>query len=100
MVSEIVSLKTNRPMQDQEFISAIDQMDADFLSKTKGYVGTELIRGREDQAWTVIIHWKNLAQAQKALKEFAQSPYTQKYRDCVDHKSVCFHMTDQVYTWN
>ena len=98
-VTEIVSFKTINGISDNELISIINNLDANFLSKTKSYIDTELIKGKEEQAWTIIIHWRTMAEATEAIMEFAKSPLTEEYRNAIDPKSVSFHFTDQIKTW-
>ena len=63
------------------------------------YIDTELIKGKEEQSWTIIIHWRTLAEATEAIMEFTKSPLTAEYRNAVDPRSVSFHLTDQIKTW-
>ena len=98
-VTEIVSFKTINGISDNELISIINNLDTNFLSKTKSYIDTELIKGKEEQSWTIIIHWRTMAEATEAIMEFTKSPLTAEYRNAVDQKSVSFHLTDQIKTW-
>ena len=87
IVTEIVNFKI------------INNLDTNFLSKTKGYIDTELIKGKEEQTWIIIIHWRTMVEGNKAIKEFANSPLTAEYRNVLDPKSVSFHFTEQIQTW-
>ena len=98
-VTEIVSFKTINGISDNELIRIINNLDTNFLSKTKSYIDTELIKGKEKQSWTIIIHWRTMAEATEAIMEFTKSPLTAEYRNAVDQKSVSFHLTDQIKTW-
>jgi len=98
-VTEIVSFKTINGISDNELIRIINDLDTNFLSKTKSYIDTELIKGKEEQSWTIIIHWRTMAEATEAIMEFAKSPLTEEYRNAIDPKSVSFHFTDQIHTW-
>ena len=98
-VTEIVSFKTINGISDNELISIINNLDTNFLSKTKSYIDTELIKGKEEQSWTIIIHWRTMAEATEVIKEFANSPLTEEYRNVLDPQSVNFHFTDQIQTW-
>ena len=100
LATEIVSFKTINGIYDNELIKIINNLDTNFLSKTKCYIDTELIKGKEEQSWTIIIHWRTMAEATEAIKEFANSPLTAEYRNILDPKSVSFHFTEQIQTWN
>ena len=99
IVTEIVSFKTISGISDNELIKIINNLDANFLSKTKAYIDTELIKGKEEQTWIIIIHWRTMTEATEAIKEFSNSPLTEEYRKVLDPKSVSFHFTDQIWTW-
>ena len=98
-VTEIVSFKTINGISDNELIRIINNLDTNFLRKTKSYIDTELIKGKEEQSWTIIIHWRTLAEATEAIIEFTKSPLTAEYRDAINPKSVSFHFTDKIQTW-
>lgn len=98
-VTEIVSFKTINGISDNDLIKIINNLDTNFLSKTKGYIDTELIKGKEEQTWIIIIHWRTMVEANEAIKEFANSPLTEEYRNVLDPKSVSFHFTEQIGAW-
>ena len=98
-VTEIVSFKKISGISDYGLINIINNLDTNFLSKTKSYIDTELIKGKEEQSWTIIIHWRTMAEATEAIMEFAKSPLTEEYRNVLDPKSVSFHITEQIKTW-
>ena len=99
IATEIVNFKTINGISDNELIKIINNLDTNFLSKTKGYIDTELIKGNEEQTWIIIIHWRTMVEGNKAIKEFANSPLTAEYRNVLDPKSVSFHFTEQIQTW-
>lgn len=99
IATEIVNIKTINGISDEEFVKIINNLDTKFLCKTKGYIDTELVKGKEEQNWIVIIHWRTIAEGNEALKEFAISPLTEEYRTVIDPQSVIFHFTDQTQTW-
>ena len=99
IVTEIVSFKTISGISDDELIKIINNLNTNFLSKTDCYIDTELIKGKEEQTWTIIIHWRTMTEATEAIKEFSNSPLTEEYRKILDPKSVSFHFTDQIWTW-
>ena len=99
IVTEIVSFKTISGISDNELIKIINNLNTNFFSKTECYIDTELIKGKEEQTWTIIIHWRTMTEAIEAIKEFSNSPLTEEYRKILDPKSVSFHFTDQVWTW-
>lgn len=99
MVTEIVNFKTINGISNNELIKIINDLDTNFLSKTKGYIDTELIKGKEEQTWIIIIHWRTMVEANEGIKEFANSPLTEEYRNVLDPKSVSFHFTEQIQTW-
>ena len=99
IATEIVNFKTINGISDNELIKIINNLDTNFLSKTKGYIDTELIKGKEEQTWIIIIHWRTTAEGNEAIKEFSNSPLTEEYRKILDPKSVSFHFTDQIWTW-
>ena len=99
IATEIVNFKPINGISETELIKIINNLDTNFLSKTKAYIDTELIKGKEEQAWIIIIHWRTMTEATEAIKEFSNSPLTEEYRKILDLKSVSFHFTDQIWTW-
>jgi hypothetical protein len=99
IATEILNFKTIIGISDNKLIEIINKLDANFLCKTKGYIDTELIKGKEEGTWTIIIHWRTLEEGNQAFKEFANSPLTEEYRNVLDQKSVSFHFTKQIQTW-
>ena len=99
IVTEIVSFKTISGISDNELIKIINNLNTNFLSKTECYIDTELIKGKEEQTWTIIIHWRTMTEATEAIKEFSNSPLTEEYRKILDPKSVSFHFTEQIRAW-
>lgn len=99
IATEIVNVKTIKGISDEEFVKIINNLDTNFLSKTNGYIDTELIKGNEEQTWIIIIHWRTMAKGNEAFKDFASSPLTEEYRTAIDPQSVIFHFTDQTQTW-
>ncbi len=96
IVTEIVSFKTISGISDNELIKIINNLNTNFLSKTECYIDTELIKGKEKQTWTIIIHWRTMTEATEAIKEFSNSPLTEEYRNVLNPKSVSFHITEQI----
>ena len=70
IATEIVKFKTINGISDNELIKIIYNLDTNFLSKTKGYIDTELIKGKEEQTWIIILHWRTMVEGNEAIKEF------------------------------
>ena len=99
IATEILNVKTINGISDDDFIEIINNLDTKFLSNTKGYIDTELLKGKEEQSWIIIIHWRTIAEGNEAFKEFANSPLTEEYRKSIDPQSVGFHFTEQIKIW-
>jgi heme-degrading monooxygenase HmoA len=98
-VTEVVKFKTIDGVSDDQLINIVDNLDANYLREVKGYLDTELIKEKEAQAWTIIIHWRNMAEASEAIKNFPESPLTEEYRMSLDPKSVDLYFTEQIWNW-
>lgn len=98
-VTEIVGFKTVDGVSADELIQIINKLDDDYLSKTKGYIDTELVKGKEEHSWIVIIHWRSMAEASEAIQDFPASDLTKDFRRIQDPKSISFHFAEQVQLW-
>ena len=100
IATEIVSFKTINGISGNELIKILDDLEANFLSKTKSYIDSELVAGKEGQTWMMIVHWRTMEEAHEAIKEFMHSPLTEEYRSTLDPKSVSLHLGEQRQIWN
>ncbi|MCG8569961.1 MAG: hypothetical protein MJB14_07450, partial [Spirochaetes bacterium] len=97
---EIAQFKSVEEYSDEQFIELVDSLENNFHIQQKGYVDTELIKGKEKGDWIMIQHWRTMEEAKESSKKFAQSPATESFRNALDPKSVNLHFTNQIKTWN
>ncbi len=96
-VTEIVTFKTAEAYSDNTLIQIVDSLNKNFMTKQAGYLDTELIKGKEERAWMMILHWESMELAKEVSKVFVKSPDTEEYRNAL--AEVNLHFTEQVKFW-
>lgn len=99
IVTEIVEFKLTRVMTDEEFIPIVDALEINFHSKQKGFIDTELVRGKESGQWLMIQHWESLDDAKEVVKMMMKIPITEEFRQSLDPTSVKMSLLYKVKTW-
>jgi hypothetical protein len=63
---------------EEALISASEALQHDFLSRQRGFVRRELLRGRNGQ-WVDLVHWESEAAASAAFAAAEASPICRTY---------------------
>ena len=93
IVTEIVEFKLAKAMPEEDFL------EKNFHSKQKGFIDTELVRGKESGQWLMIQHWASLDDAKEVVKLMMQVPITEEFRQSLDPTTVKMSLLQQVKTW-
>ena len=99
IITEVVEFRLNKAMTDEEFINIVDALENNFHSKQKGFIDTELLRGKEAGQWKMIQHWESLNDAKEVVKTMMKVPITEEFRRSIDPTSVKMSLAEQVKTW-
>ncbi len=65
-------------VDEAALLAASDVLQAEFLSKQRGFIKRELLKGKNDQ-WVDIVYWNSLEEAEQAARKAATSPVCYKY---------------------
>jgi len=99
IVTEIVEFKLAKAMPEEEFLKIVDYLEKLFHSKQKGFIDTELVRGKEAGQWLMIQHWASLDDAKEVVKMMMKVPITEEFRQSLDPTTVKMSLLQQVKTW-
>jgi hypothetical protein len=72
-VIEVVIMKVKEGISDDEFLKAAKNID-ETVSKFPGFISRELAKDEKGN-WIDLVHWTDLASAQKAADEVMKSPH-------------------------
>ncbi len=100
IVIEIVEFRVLSGTQAEEFIKIVDSLERDFHSQQKGFISTELARGRENGCWIMIQHWECMDDAKQVIKLMMKTPITEEFRKVLDPTSVKMSLLEQVSVWD
>jgi hypothetical protein len=65
-------------VDEAALIEASNALQTDFLSKQRGFVRRDLLKGRDNQ-WVDIVYWSSRQEADQASKNAANSPACHQY---------------------
>lgn len=99
ITTEIAEFKTVDGITDEHFFDIVNSLEIKYHMKQKGYIDTELIKGKEDKKWLLIQHWRNKEEAKEASKNFVNSSDTLEFRNSLEPKSVSLYFTEQLGKW-
>ncbi|SES99197.1 hypothetical protein SAMN05660297_01121 [Natronincola peptidivorans] len=99
IATEIVEFKFNPNLSDEECIGIVDELEVNFHSKQKGFIDTELAKGK-DGKWTMIQHWATMEDVKVVVKLMMQEPTTEAFRKAIDPTTVKMQLLEQIHTWS
>lgn len=67
---------------EKTLLQASEALQKDFLSKQKGYIRRELLKGKNNQ-WVDLVYWESREDAEQAAKNAAQSAACRNYFQCM-----------------
>ncbi len=99
IVIEMVEFKIISGVEDAEFIKIVDSLETNFHSKQKGFISTELTKGKEKGYWMMIQHWACMEDAKEVIKMMMKTPITEEFRKVLEPSSVKMSLLEQVRVW-
>lgn len=99
IVTEIIEFKVAKAMPEEEFLTIVNYLEENFHSKQKGFIDTELVRGKEAGQWLMIQHWASLDDVKEVVKMMMKVPITEEFRQSLDPTTVKMSLLQQVRTW-
>lgn len=95
-ITEIASFNTISGTKELEFIEIVDALEKEFHMNQKGYIDSELIKGKEENQWIMIQHWETKNDAIESSRRMMQDEITEKFRNSLDSKSVKLSYLKQI----
>lgn len=99
IITEIVEFKVFPNVSNESVIKNVDFIEINFHTKQKGFIDTELIKGKEEGNWIMIQHWKSLSEAKEASGKMTKSEFTKEFIKIIDKRSVKLQFLEQIQTW-
>ncbi len=98
IVTEIVEFKFNTSVPYEECIRIVDSLEERFHSRQKGFIDTELAKGKEDK-WIMIQHWASMEDLKAVAQLMMKEPSTEEFRKAIDPTSVKMQCLNQIQLW-
>ncbi|PAB59480.1 antibiotic biosynthesis monooxygenase family protein [Anaeromicrobium sediminis] len=98
-ITEIVEFNIMPGISDEEFIEIVNSLEEGFHKKQKGFIDTELVKGK-DRQWIMIQHWESRDSVKESSRLLMREEITNDFRDMIDPKSVRMLILDKIKTWN
>ncbi|MCX7711422.1 MAG: antibiotic biosynthesis monooxygenase [Clostridia bacterium] len=99
-VTEIVEFKISPGISEEEFVQIVDSLEVNYHSQQKGFMDTELVKGREEGQWLMIQHWNSTEEAKESSRKMFKTETTEAFRSIIDPKSVRMLLGEQIKSWN
>lgn len=97
--TEIVEFVLSENISQSEFIEIVNSLENEFHSKMKGFVDTELLKGKRDNEWIMIQHWDSFDDCKNAVQAMMKSECTEKFRSVIDAQSVKMTILERCGYW-
>ena len=99
IITEIADFKVIPDISDEEVIKIVDFVERNFHTKQTGFIDTELVKGKEENQWLMIQHWRTLSEAKEASGKMTKSELTKEFIKILDLKSIKLVFMEQIKTW-
>lgn len=99
IITEIASFNTISGIKESEFIEIVDALEKEFHMNQRGYIDSELVKGKEENQWIMIQHWETKNDALVSSRRMMQDEITEKFRNSLDPKSVKLSYLEQILKW-
>lgn len=83
MIVETAWFRTKAGVSEKEFLAASNMAHDGYLSKCKGFVSRELLKGADGQ-WVDVVHFNTHADADAAARDFPRSPSAKEFEAAID----------------
>lgn len=100
MCTEIAEFQVISKVTDEEFIKIVEELEENYHSIQKGFIGTELVKGNEHCQWIMIQHWESIEEAREASKMMMKTPITESFRQALDPRTIKIRYLTHVKRWN
>lgn len=98
IVTEIVEFQFIPGIKDEECVRIINELENNFHSKQKGFIDTELIKGKHNH-WVMIQHWASMEETKAVVKLMMKESITEEFRKAIDPTSVKMQLLEQIQVW-
>ncbi len=100
IITEIADFIVLDHITNDEVIRLVDYVEKEFHTKQKGFIDTELVKGKEEKQWLMIQHWRTIEEAKQASANMMKSEAAEEFRDIMDKKNVKLMFLEQIRTWS
>ncbi|SCY46239.1 antibiotic biosynthesis monooxygenase family protein [Alkaliphilus peptidifermentans] len=98
ILTEIVEFKFKDNVPYEECIRIVDFLEKNFHSKQKGFIDTELAKGKDDK-WIMIQHWTSMEDFNAVVQLMMKESSTEEFRKAIDPTSVKMQFFNQIQLW-
>lgn len=99
IVTEIVEFSVAAELEEKEFMEIVEELEKSFHSKQKGFIDTEILRGKELGSYIMIQHWESMEECKDAVGKMMKESITEKFRNCIIAQSVKMVLSEQIKKW-
>lgn len=100
IVTEIVEFKLEEYVNEDEFLKTVDFLEKNFHLKQKGFIDTELIKGKDERTYIMIQHWETMKDCKNVVRKMMQEPLTEDFRKSINSKTVKMTLSSQIKRWS
>ena len=83
MIVETAWFKTKPGVSDEAFLAASKKAHEGYLSRCKGFVRRELLKG-DDGQWVDVVHFETDSDADAAARDFPKAPSAREFEGAID----------------
>ncbi len=99
IITEIVDFLIVEGVTDDCFKEIVNSLENNFHSKQKGFIDTELLKGREPNRWIMIQHWDSIEDVKASSNLMMKSECTEEFRKALIPSTVKMSITEQAGVW-
>jgi heme-degrading monooxygenase HmoA len=99
IVTEVVEFEIVEGLEEDKFLKIVDFLEVEFHSKQKGFIDTEIMKGREERSYIMIQHWKTMNDCKAVVQKMMNEPLTESFRNSINPKSVKIVFSEQIQKW-
>jgi hypothetical protein len=99
LILEIAWFKLNPGVEDSRVVSGAQHVQDHFLPRFDGRIYRELLAEENGGYWIDSIHWRSVADFQKAAAEILEDPAGAPLMELIDLSSMAWFHAEQVRHW-
>lgn len=96
-ITEIVTFTVSENYSEGDVKEIVERLVTGFLTTFEGYGDTELVKGKEENQWIMILHWDSQEAVDAIGARFSTAHETEEYRNSLTNVSL--HFTPQIGNW-